>query len=274
MLYQKNLPDENPFLLILQENRHTFAEHRHFDIEFNYVIRGSVNLTVGREHRTVRAGEVNFIAAGKPHEFFGSDEDNLIMTAVVGLSFLRKFYDAFADASLGSQIITLDDSSEVKRRLRLALDRIVENFYSGSENAEMLKTAWLYEACAYLFEALCGSRGGRGESAVRTEANVEKALELIYYDYKSRITVDDAARLTGYGKSNFCRIFKRVTGMGFHKALNERRIKKACELLSETDLPVSEVGFEVGIPDAKSFCRTFKETVGTTPGAWRTERRQ
>ena len=272
MLYQKNLSDESPYLLILQENRHTFTEHRHFDIEFNYVIRGSVNLTVGREHRTVRAGEVNFIEAGRVHEFFGSDEDNLVMTAVVGLSFLRKFYDAFAAADMKSQIIALDDSSEAKRNLKKALDRIAENFYSGSENAEMLKTARLYEACAYLYEALRGSCGGRGESAVRTEANIEKALEMIYYDYKSRITIDDAARLTGYGKSNFCRIFKRVTGTGFHKALSERRIKKACELLSETDMPVFAVGLEVGIPDAKSFCRTFKEIVGTTPGAWRDER--
>ena len=39
----------------------------------------------------------------------------------------------------------------------------------------------------------------------------EKALELIYYSYKEQITVEQAAELTGYSKSNFCKIFKIIS---------------------------------------------------------------
>ena len=42
---------------------------------------------------------------------------------------------------------------------------------------------------------------------IHSVANIDNALELVYYHYNEKVTVDDAARLTGYGKSNFCKIF-------------------------------------------------------------------
>ena len=74
---------------------------------------------------------------------------------------------------------------------------------------------------------------------------------------------------TGYGKSNFCKIFRAVTGETFHHALNRRRIAAARDLLRGTALPIATVAAEVGIPEAKTFSRVFYEVEGVTPREYR-----
>jgi AraC-like DNA-binding protein len=81
--------------------------------------------------------------------------------------------------------------------------------------------------------------------------------------------VDDAANATGYGKSNFCKIFKLAYGESFHKILNRHRIENACYFLGETDFSVAEIAEKVGFIDIKTFYRVFKQVTGRTPCEFR-----
>lgn len=75
--------------------------------------------------------------------------------------------------------------------------------------------------------------------------------------------------LCGYSKSNFCKIFKRITGEPFHGVLNGYRIRIACDLLDKTDYSVERIAGEVGFADTKTFCRVFKSVMGVTAGRFR-----
>ena len=99
--------------------------------------------------------------------------------------------------------------------------------------------------------------------------NIDKALDLIYYNYKEPLTVEYAARITGYSKSNFCKTFKKIVGESFHTTLNRQRIRCSLDLLSATDLSVAEISSEVGFSEAKAFCRVFRAIYGTTPGKYK-----
>ena len=81
--------------------------------------------------------------------------------------------------------------------------------------------------------------------------------------------MEEVAAATGYGKSNFCKIFKEVTGETFHSVLNKKRIQSACDLLSETNMQISEIAAQVGFMETKTFCRVFKSSMGISPGAYR-----
>ena len=129
----------------------------------------------------------------------------------------------------------------------------------------------LYKICSYLIEAISDGSSSEGDEEVslRLVANVERALDLIHYAYPKPLTVEDAAEATGYGKSNFCKIFKSIVGKSFHRVLNEHRVKKAAEMLLETDMQISHIASEVGFSEAKTFCRVFKSVTGKTPGEYR-----
>ena len=95
--------------------------------------------------------------------------------------------------------------------------------------------------------------------------NIEKALDLIFHRYSEKISVDLAAEITGYGKSNFCKIFKNTTGFSFHQYLNRYRIERSKFFLKHSDMPVFEIAETVGFSDSKTYCRVFKEITGFTP---------
>ena len=97
----------------------------------------------------------------------------------------------------------------------------------------------------------------------------EKAIELIHYNYKEPLPIEYVAEITGYSKSNFCKIFKKVVGESFHRALNRRRVECAAGLLDVTNLSVAEISEEVGFSESKAFCRVFKAIYGITPGEYR-----
>ena len=135
---------------------------------------------------------------------------------------------------------------------------------------ELLVIGNIYKIFFYLRKSLSDEgEAETKESDFRKIENIENALDLIYYNYKEAITVEYAASLTGYSKSNFCKIFKKVVGESFHQVLNRQRVNNAAGLLKMSNMSVTEIANEVGFGDAKAFCRVFKSIYGVTPGEYR-----
>ncbi len=63
--------------------------------------------------------------------------------------------------------------------------------------------------------------------------------------------------------------FSQQMQEGFSDYLNRVRINKACKLLQESTLPISQISSEVGYAEHSYFCRVFKKVTGETPSVWR-----
>lgn len=63
--------------------------------------------------------------------------------------------------------------------------------------------------------------------------------------------------------------FKNAFQKSVVEVIREERIKKAKQLLHDTNLPISEIAARVGILDANYFSRTFKSQTGVTPKKYR-----
>lgn len=66
-----------------------------------------------------------------------------------------------------------------------------------------------------------------------------------------------------------CRFFKRATGRTMTAYVNELRVSAAAQLLTDTDLSVLDIGFQVGFGNYSNFNRQFKRIKGYTPRALR-----
>ena len=271
MLYQKILMEDEPYQLRVSRIA-PFEEHRHADIEFNYCVRGGFDIMVDKKHYRVGTGELVLIGPMVAHEIPPQrDSERQVLTAIVGPTFLKKHFGFFANASFHSPVYPLSPLSEKDRSLTQLLRETAELCLHPVSHGDLLITGNLYKICACLLDALSVSGDAVGQEAgdLRRVANIERALDLIHYEYAKPLTVEMAAAATGYGKSNFCKIFKDVVGDSFHHALNQCRIKNAYGLLSESDMPISAVAQEVGFGESKTFCRVFKEVTGMTPGTYR-----
>lgn len=65
------------------------------------------------------------------------------------------------------------------------------------------------------------------------------------------------------------RLFRSKTGQKFSEYLAHRRVNQAKLLLVSSDKSITEIAREVGYPDANSFARLFKNSIGMTPSQYR-----
>lgn len=102
--------------------------------------------------------------------------------------------------------------------------------------------------------------GGRLVSAA------ENYLALHSADKFSLREIANALYING---SYLLRVYKAHTGhtlLWYHSHL---RCEQAKELLTESDMSISEIGEKVGFVSSAHFSHVFKKLTGMTPSAWR-----
>lgn len=271
MFYQNILTEVSPYFARVG-HMSGFYEHRHADIEINYCIKGSFDVIINKKKHTVNEGELLLVRPMVAHSFpYNKDSNKKVLTLIVGVSFLKKFFSYLSKGKRDFFVIKNDKTCDTHGKLYSLLDETVEICETKNKNNELLIRGNLYKICSYLIDLTNESHDPQEieNKEMLKVANIEKALEMIYYDHSKPLTVDDAAEATGYGKSNFCKIFKMITGDTFHNVLNSQRVESACGLLSETNMSISEIAATVGFGETKSFCRIFKSVTSMTPGEYR-----
>jgi AraC-like DNA-binding protein len=73
----------------------------------------------------------------------------------------------------------------------------------------------------------------------------------------------------GVSGSRFLRRFRALFGATPHALQSEARMVRACVLLRESTLPVTDICFEVGYQSLGSFSATFSRHMGCSPRAFR-----
>jgi AraC-like DNA-binding protein len=267
LLYQKIQSGERPYYIGIG-HLSAFQEHRHADFELNFCLEGALDILADKKLLRVEAGCTTLLPPMCAHEIPESAEERTVLTITVGMSLLKEHFSEFSRLVSTPRVCDLR-GDENKKILELFME-CAEVIREGRALSDLCIKGNIYKIFAYLFdrrEEAAETEGG-GADYLKIE-NVEKALELIYYNYKEALSVEYVATLTGYSKSNFCKIFKKVVGESFHQALNRQRVNNAAGLLSATDMAIADIALEVGFSEAKAFCRVFKSIYGVTPGQYR-----
>jgi AraC-like DNA-binding protein len=96
-----------------------------------------------------------------------------------------------------------------------------------------------------------------------------RAKDLADARYADDLTVADLARVAGLSPAHFSREFRRTFGESPHQYLLTRRLERAAALLRNTDRPVTDICFAVGLTSLGSFSTTFGRVYGMSPSAYR-----
>ncbi|MFN0122902.1 MAG: helix-turn-helix domain-containing protein [Blastocatellia bacterium] len=113
---------------------------------------------------------------------------------------------------------------------------------------------------------------GTVESFNRRQHAIEQLAPLFDWletHFGEPISVSTAAGIVRMSESHFMRFFKQVTGQSFISYLNHFRIAKAEELLTKTNLTVSEVSQATGFCDQSYFGMIFRKVTGSSPLRYR-----
>lgn len=95
------------------------------------------------------------------------------------------------------------------------------------------------------------------------------ALLYIHEHYTQPLTRKDIAKAVGYTESHLSHMFSDVLKTSLTGYITSLRIGDALQLLSGTDLSVSQIALSLGFGSIRSFNRAFQKDMGLSPSAYR-----
>lgn len=85
----------------------------------------------------------------------------------------------------------------------------------------------------------------------------------------SELSLDDLAKVAGFSRWHFTRIFTRHTQMSPARYINQVRIENAQHLLATTTMTVADIATAVGRDSVGTFGTWFRQMVGCSPTEYR-----
>lgn len=246
----------------------SYPNHWHTPLEIIMPVKNQYYVTCCNQKFTLREDDILLIYPGAVHSMKASQGQRLIFQA--DISFLNNIKDLNSALSLISPVvvITPENTPNAHKQIKELLLEISDEYFGNAPLSE----ASIYSKLIKILVLV-----GRNNTANITSTNsnfrkyikhTELILNLCSYineHYNENITLDDMAKISGYSKYHFSRIFKRYTNYSLYKYVNARKIEQAEKLLIDENLTITEVALRCGYSNLSSFIRMFKIIKGCTP---------
>lgn len=122
-----------------------------------------------------------------------------------------------------------------------------------------------------LFEPVAGMLAHQEETQYINIAN--RMAEMIHDGFLSDISLELCAKVLNYHPVYLSRVFKKHMGVAFSDYLHDYRMNWAKQMLETTDMKISEISEKLQYKNTSAFIRTFRKSVGMTPGQYRDYRK-
>lgn len=252
--------------------RHGFAFHK--DIEFHFVLRGSLVYAVRDKRYRLRPGSLLVIPPNEPHvahpaepsDAHPAEPDDALekITLIV--------HPSLIDRPDG---VSLDDAA-AHRHTRLSSDetaKLIEIATSIRSEIDNRDLDWAVMCRLKIREliVLCRRAFANPVPAAAGDPAIEQAIAYIEGHYHEHIDNQTLAATTGTSASRLMHRFKSHMGIGIKQYVLLLRVAKAGQILiADPDLKVEYIARTVGFNYFADFNRTFKRHTGMTPTAYRT----
>lgn len=161
----------------------------------------------------------------------------------------------------GAQVIPLVAAD----RLTAMLDEIITALEKDQSPARLVATAGM---AWRLLTALAIDR-----RLPEKGTPLQQAMNYLEDRVDGSVRLADLAALVGVSSSYLSKLFREATGGGVLAHHTALKMARARLLLDTTDLPIAEVGREIGLQDQFYFSRQFRRLHGVSPSAYRAERK-
>ncbi len=106
------------------------------------------------------------------------------------------------------------------------------------------------------------------------EKLIEKAMKYVSQNIsKSELSVEELSDALAMSRVSLYKKIKQITGKSPIEFIRIIRLKRAAQLLRESQLNISEIAYQTGFNNPKMFSRYFKEEFGIQPSAYQAQKR-
>lgn len=252
--------------------------HFHPEVEILYIIEGQGMRVVGDHISNFKKGELVLIGKWLPHLWRHDTPSNGRSSAIY---YNVKFLEDYGGINIFELPELLNIRQLLKKSIRgLLFDRNVipkvhELITTLVEEKPAYRMINLLRILQILSEEKNFKQLSSNEFKIPTEVarenRLQKVINYIFVNHHRPISLEEISGVALMTPTAFCRYFKSCTNKTFFTFLNEFRVGKSCQLLTNERKSVKEICYEVGFNSLTNFNRTFKSFKHVTPTVYRNQ---
>ncbi|HEY4248557.1 MAG TPA: AraC family transcriptional regulator [Lacunisphaera sp.] len=226
-------------------------------------LRGKGWVQCNSDERSVKAGDLIWLRANRPHAY-GADSDD--PWTIGWVHFTGEEVESWRNhLGLVGEGASLLGHVSADGIAALKLEQIYLELEHGYSVSELISTSIMLRSALSIAAQAVRIGNSAGSSVERITAVRNHMRENFAQPHR----LQELASAAGLSVPHFCSLFRRQVGFAPIDFLIRQRVQRACKLLDTTDLSISLIAAEVGYEDAYYFSRCFRRILGYSPRTYR-----
>jgi len=249
---------ENVFAGIICD--HPFPAHVHDVVEIVCLLSGSMEMTIAGKKLMLLPGDIAIAFPVVPHSYDYVSPDATGLTLIFSPDTIIEFYHTFRTMRPLSPMLTATDKAEELTSIILGFQKVCMK-----DQNTPLKLGYLHLFLSYLFSCMpvhpVDKRARTGMSF--------HVLQYISEHFTEPLTLESAAHALGISRIHLSHIFSQQLHINFRQYINTLRIDRAQTLLRNPAYSISQIAYQCGYGNQRTFHRAFLSQCGMTPNRFR-----
>jgi len=251
--------------------------HYHEEYELHLITASSGKVFIGDYIGNFSANSLILVGPNLPHNWISDIKkgEQIVLRDKV-INFSQNVIDGFAGAFPELQELeSFWDKAQFGIEFYLGeKTEKVAGLFDEISKATGFRKLTLFLTTLELLSSLSDYRvlASKAYIPVKDAKELDRLNAVITYimdNYDNQLTQEQVAGHVKMTSSYFSKYFKKATGQRFIEFVNSLRINRACELLSHSQQPVTEICFQVGFNNIANFNRRFIALKQMRPSEYR-----
>ena len=243
-------------------------------IQFHFCISGSITFNYNKGAYNLKLDEGKFLTLYNPEKHLTIDASVAKNSKVISVLIpIVEFHKLFSSSSsdipfFENKSLNQKHYSEnlISNSILIVLNQIIKNDMDNSTRSLLYK-AKIYELFSLIFKKTKEIDLDQCPFLKNDEnlKKIAKAKDVILKDIKNPPSLIELSKTIDLSLKNLKKGFKEIYGKPVYKYLFDFKMERAKQLLSNGNLNVNEVSYELGYSSSSHFIAAFKKKYGITP---------
>ncbi len=263
--------------IIGKDNRKKYIFYDKLDasfIQFHFCISGSITFNYNKGAYNLKLDEGKFLTLYNPEKHLTIDASVAKNSKVISVLIpIVEFHKLFSSSSsdipfFENKSLNQKHYSEnlISNSILIVLNQIIKNDMDNSTRSLLYK-AKIYELFSLIFKKTKEIDLDQCPFLNNDEnlKKIAKAKDVILKDIKNPPSLIELSKTIDLSLKNLKKGFKEIYGKPVYKYLFDFKMERAKQLLSNGNLNVNEVSYDLGYSSSSHFIAAFKKKYGITP---------
>ena len=243
-------------------------------IQFHFCISGSITFNYNKGAYNLKLDEGKFLTLYNPEKHLTIDasaaKNSKVISVLIPIVEFHKLFSSsssnipfFENKSLNQKHYS---ESLISNSILIVLNQIIKNDMDNSTRSLLYK-AKIYELFSLIFKKTKEIDLDQCPFLKNDEnlKKIAKAKDVILKDIKNPPSLIELSKTIDLSLKNLKKGFKEIYGKPVYKYLFDFKMERAKQLLSNGNLNVNEVSYDLGYSSSSHFIAAFKKKFGITP---------